>query len=58
MVKDSINGKMVDYIRENLFKIKDMGLELMNGKMVENMKDYGIMVSSMVKVTIMNQMVK
>ena len=58
MVKDVINGRMVDHITENLFKIKDMDLEFMNGKMEGNMKDYGKMGNRMVKETIMNQIVK
>jgi len=41
-----------------LYKIKDMDLEFMNGRMEGNMKDSGIMENNMGKVTIMSQMAR
>jgi len=38
MEKESIHGKMVESMMENMLKIKNMGMEHIFGLMVENVK--------------------
>jgi len=56
MVKVCTHGLTVDVTKDNMKWIKSMGMEFINGLMVEFMKAIGIMVNNMVKENIFSKM--